>query len=211
MHCILTGFSDLASPCIMLGLHHQFLYNAFMKFCVGIVYRWMSLRFWCCHFIVPVFKLMCLSFIFMQLKRLELKLKQFAEVETILLKECEQVERTRQRLLMERVRMMSTRFTQAGTTLPAAAMNTTAGQPSISASVGQASVSSAFCENLPGHPQMSFIQRPQLSGFGPGSTLSAIHPSPSAPSPNVMFHSGLPNTSNHHLLRSSSGNNSNIG
>ncbi|CAD6343881.1 unnamed protein product [Miscanthus lutarioriparius] len=39
-----------------------------------------------------------------QLKRLELKLKQFAEVETLLLKECEQVERVRQRISAERVR-----------------------------------------------------------------------------------------------------------
>ncbi|XP_073099674.1 SWI/SNF complex subunit SWI3C homolog isoform X1 [Elaeis guineensis] len=149
-----------------------------------------------------------------QLKRLEWKLKQFAEVETILLKECEQVERARQRLLMERVRMMSTQFAQAGTTLPTAAaagMNTTATQPTIPASAGQANVSSEFGKNLPGHPQMSFMQRPQPSGFGLRSTLSAILPSPSASSPNVMFSSGMPNTSNHHLLRSSSGNNSNIG
>ncbi|GER31349.1 SWI/SNF complex subunit SWI3C [Striga asiatica] len=37
-----------------------------------------------------------------QLKRLELKLKQFAEIETMLMKECEQMERTRQRIAAER-------------------------------------------------------------------------------------------------------------
>ncbi|KAK9993674.1 hypothetical protein SO802_023377 [Lithocarpus litseifolius] len=42
-----------------------------------------------------------------KLKRLELKLKQFAEVETFLMKECEQVERTRQRIAAERARMIT--------------------------------------------------------------------------------------------------------
>ncbi|XP_038989427.1 SWI/SNF complex subunit SWI3C isoform X2 [Phoenix dactylifera] len=152
-----------------------------------------------------------------QLKRLELKLKQFAEVETSLLKECEQVERARQRLLTERVRMMSTQFAPAATTTQsaaagptaaAAAMNADTRQPTISASVGQANISPAFGNNLPGHPQMSFMQRPQRFVFGPRLSPSAIHPSP----PNVMFSSAMANTSNHHpLLRSPSGNNSNIG
>jgi SWI/SNF related-matrix-associated actin-dependent regulator of chromatin subfamily C len=42
-----------------------------------------------------------------QLKRLELKLKQFAEVETLLMKECEQVERLRQRIAAERALILS--------------------------------------------------------------------------------------------------------
>ncbi|XP_008807659.1 SWI/SNF complex subunit SWI3C-like [Phoenix dactylifera] len=157
-----------------------------------------------------------------QLKRLELKLKQFAEVETTLLKECEQGERTRQRLSADRVRTMSTRFAQAGTThssaagpaaaAAAAALNANTRQPTMSPSVGQANISPAFGNNLPGHPQMSFMQRQQMFGFGPRLPLSAIHPSPSTPSPNVMFNSGVASTSNHHpLLRSSSGNNSSIG
>ncbi|KAB1221094.1 SWI/SNF complex subunit SWI3C [Morella rubra] len=53
-----------------------------------------------------------------QLKRLELKLKQFAEVETFLMKECEQVERTRQRLSSERTRMISARFGPTAITSP---------------------------------------------------------------------------------------------
>ena len=163
----------------------------------------------------------------MQLKRLELKLKQFAEVETMLMKECEQVEKTRQRLSTERVRMMSSRFgPAAGTMLPASAgpgaataaavntMNTNPRLPTMPASVGQANISpAAFGNNIPPntHPHMQFMQRQQMYGFGPRLPLSAIHPS-AAPSPNVAFTSGVRNVStspNHHpLLRSSSGNNS---
>lgn len=168
-----------------------------------------------------------------QLKRLELKLKQFAEVETLLMKECEQVEKTRQRLSTERVRMMTNRFGQgAGTTIPAAAagpqpppvagaamntMNTNTRPPTMPASVGQANVLPAtFGNNIPpnNHPHLQFMQRQQMYGFGPRLPLSAINPSSSAPSQNMMFNSGIPNTSapNHHpLLRSSSGNNSNAG
>lgn len=49
-----------------------------------------------------------------QLKRLELKLKQCAEVETLLMKECEQVERVRQRIAAERALMVSNHFGPAG-------------------------------------------------------------------------------------------------
>lgn len=167
----------------------------------------------------------------MQLKRLELKLKQFAEVETLLMKECEQVEKTRQRLSTERVRMMSSRFGQgAGTTIsPAAAgpqpptvaamhtLNTSTRPPTMAASVGQANIlPTTFGNNTPPntHPHLQFMQRQQMYGFGPRLPLSAINPSSSAPSQNMMFNSGIPNTSssNHHpLLRSSSGNNSNVG
>jgi len=49
---------------------------------------------------------------------LELKLKQFAEVETLLLKECEQVERVRQRISAERVRMRSALLGPTGSGLP---------------------------------------------------------------------------------------------
>jgi SWI/SNF related-matrix-associated actin-dependent regulator of chromatin subfamily C len=49
---------------------------------------------------------------------LELKLKQFAEVETFLMKECEQVEKTRQRIAAERARLISARCGPAGVTSP---------------------------------------------------------------------------------------------
>ncbi|XP_073013452.1 SWI/SNF complex subunit SWI3C homolog [Typha latifolia] len=155
-----------------------------------------------------------------QLKRLELKLKQFAEVETLLLKECEQVERMRQRLSAERVRMMSTRLGAAVNTLPAAAataaavVNTNTRQPAMPGTVGQTNISPAYGNNMQGHPQMSFMQQQQMLSFGPRLPLSAIHPTPSPSSANAVFNTGMPNTvtSNHHpLLRSASGNNSTIG
>ncbi|WOL11845.1 hypothetical protein Cni_G20609 [Canna indica] len=157
-----------------------------------------------------------------QLKRLELKLKQFAELETLLLKECEQAERMRQRLSAERVRMMSTRFGSATNNLaPAAgaatavppAANAMAGQPAVSPMVGQPNMPAAYSNNLPGHRQMPLLQRQQMFGFGPRLPLSAIHPAP-ASSQNVVFNSGMANSStpNHHpLLRSSSGNSQNMG
>ncbi|XP_065021449.1 SWI/SNF complex subunit SWI3C homolog isoform X2 [Musa acuminata AAA Group] len=159
-----------------------------------------------------------------QLKRLELKLKQFAELETLLLKECEQAERMRQRLSSERLRMMSTRFGSAANNLSSSSSSSSSSSvaaaaptavsantvpPTMSPSVGQVNVPATYGSNLPGHRQMQFMQRQQMFGFGPRLPLSAIHPAP-APSQNVTFSSGVPNTStpNHHpLLRPSSGNN----
>ncbi|RRT66493.1 hypothetical protein BHE74_00047346 [Ensete ventricosum] len=154
-----------------------------------------------------------------QLKRLELKLKQFAEVETLLLKECEQAERMKQRLSAERVRIMSTRIgpttnnipSSAGVTTTApAAVNTNSGQPAVSPLVGQVNMpQAAYDNNLPGHHQMPLVQRQQMFAFGPRLPLSAIHPAPGS-SQNVVFNSGIPNSSApnpHPPLRSSSGNN----
>nr|CAD1842039.1 unnamed protein product [Ananas comosus var. bracteatus] len=163
-----------------------------------------------------------------QLKRLELKLKQFAEVETLLLKECDQVERVRQRLSAERVRMMSARSGFPGSAFPPqqpAAAAAAAGaansnpnphprQPPIPGSVGPTNIPNPYGNNLAGHSPIQFMQRQQMLSFGPRLPLSAIQPSPSASSPNVMFNSGMPANSmnpNHHpLLRSASGNNSNV-
>ncbi|KAK6132338.1 hypothetical protein DH2020_033898 [Rehmannia glutinosa] len=52
------------------------------------------------------------------LKRLELKLKQFAEVEALLMRECEQMERTRQRITSERALMTSPQFVSTGVSPP---------------------------------------------------------------------------------------------
>lgn len=154
----------------------------------------------------------------MQLKRLELKLKQFAELETLLLKECEQAERMRQRLSAERIRMMSSRFgaspnnvpSSPGETAPAApavaatamGVNPIPGQPPMVApATGQAS----FGSNLnPSHRQMPLMQRQQMFGLGPRLPLSAIHPAPA--SQNAGFNSAIPNSStpNHHPLSRSS-------
>ncbi|KAJ0973208.1 hypothetical protein J5N97_021167 [Dioscorea zingiberensis] len=161
-----------------------------------------------------------------QLKRLELKLKQFAEVETSLMKDCEQVERTRQRFSAERVRMMSNRFGPVGTTnLPPAVSGGVVAQPAaVSANIrqhptmattgGQANISAPYTNNPTMQSNIPLMQRQPMFGYGPRLPLSAIQPSPSASNQNMMLNSGMSNTSNpnhHPLLRSSSGNTSNIG
>ncbi|CAO2834563.1 unnamed protein product [Amaranthus hypochondriacus] len=133
-----------------------------------------------------------------QLKRLELKLKQFAEVETLLMKECEQVEKTRQRLAGERARALATRYGPSGTGAGAAPMglpgvapqannNVSISRPPIvSPSASQHNVS-GYSNSQVNHPQMSFLQRQQMFSFGPRLPLSAIQPSSSGLPANVMF------------------------
>jgi SWI/SNF related-matrix-associated actin-dependent regulator of chromatin subfamily C len=160
----------------------------------------------------------------LQLKRLELKLKQFAEVETLLLKECEQVERVRHRISAERVRMRSALLGPTGSGLPGGSCSTMPSNPAgmsprpvgVPGYMPQTSMPATYANNLQGHgnPQMPFLhQRPQMLSFGPRLPLSAIQTQPSPQSSN-MFNSGMPNSiaPNHHqLLRSSSGNNSSAG
>ncbi|KAF2909845.1 SWI/SNF complex subunit SWI3C homolog isoform X1 [Oryza sativa Japonica Group] len=162
-----------------------------------------------------------------QLKRLELKLKQFAEVETLLLKECEQVERIRQRIASDRVRIVSTRLASPGNSLPGGSTSTMSSNPmsmsprpmGVPGSMPQSSMPAPFANNMQGHghPQMAFLQqqqRQQMLSFGPRLPLSAIQTQPSPQTSNIMFNPGMPNsvTPNHHqLLRSSSGNNSSVG
>ncbi|GMH00724.1 hypothetical protein Nepgr_002563 [Nepenthes gracilis] len=129
-----------------------------------------------------------------QLKRLELKLKQFAEVETLLMKEYELVEKRRQRFAAERARVMASRFGSAGVASavnlpPAMTTNTNISnnrQQVMSASPSQPSVSGFG--NLPlNHPSTTFMQRQPMFSFGPRLPLSAIQSSSSAPSANVML------------------------
>ncbi|KAL3736724.1 hypothetical protein ACJRO7_025632 [Eucalyptus globulus] len=157
-----------------------------------------------------------------QLKRLELKLKQFAEVETLLMKECEQVEKTRQRLAAERMRIISTRFgatgvtSHAGVTGVASPMaNSSSGNPRqavISASPSQLS-NPGYATNQQIPPHMPFIQQRQaVFPLGPRLPLSAINSS-SAPSSSTAFNA--PGNSqpslNHQMLRSVPGTNSSLG
>ncbi|XVE60294.1 hypothetical protein DITRI_Ditri05aG0117200 [Diplodiscus trichospermus] len=159
-----------------------------------------------------------------QLKRLELKLKQFAEVETLLMKECEQVEKARQRFAAERARIVSARFGPAAVTsqmsLPAVAspmVNNNVGnnrQQVMSASPSQPSIS-GYGSNQPGHPHMPFMPRQPMFPMGPRLPLTAMQASTSGSAPpNVMFNS-LGNTQptvNHHpLMRSVSGTSSGLG
>ncbi|KAF8048187.1 hypothetical protein N665_2625s0008 [Sinapis alba] len=150
-----------------------------------------------------------------QLKRMELKLKQFAEIETLLMKECEQVEKTRQRFAAERARMLSARFGSTpggislqtnnnnnnlqGISLPAGGGNNIntllqqQQQQQISASSSQPSIIPGFSNNPQVHAQMQFMarqqqQQQQAFSFGPRLPLNAIQTNAgSTPSTNVMF------------------------
>lgn len=158
-----------------------------------------------------------------QLKRLELKLKQFAEIETLLMRECEQMERTRQRIVAERTLMMSGQFGSAGVPRPMglpgvgnAVMNNSAGnnRQQVSGSQQQQPFASGYGNNQPMHPHMSLMQQQQqqgMYGLGPRLPLSAIHPSSSAP--NTMFNpaSNSQPSLGHPMLRPLSGAKSGLG
>ncbi|KAG4210854.1 hypothetical protein ERO13_A02G071900v2 [Gossypium hirsutum] len=155
-----------------------------------------------------------------QLKRMELKLKQFAEVETLLMKECDQVEKTRQRFAAERARIVSTRFSPVGVTsqmsLPGVASfmannnisNNRQQVMSTSPSQPQPSVS-GYGGNQPVNPHVPFMQRQPMFPMGPRLPLTAMQASTSG-SPNVMFNSpgNTQPTINHPLMRSASGTSS---
>ncbi|KAA3453575.1 SWI/SNF complex subunit SWI3C-like isoform X1 [Gossypium australe] len=155
-----------------------------------------------------------------QLKRLELKLKQFAEVETLLMKECEQVEKTRQKFAAERARIVSAQF---GTTGVASQMSVPVisspmvnnignnRQQVMSASPSTPS-NSGYVNNQPVHPHMPFMQRQPMFPMGPRMPHTAMQASTSAP-PNVMFNSpgNAQPTLNHPLMRSVSGTGSGLG
>ncbi|KAF2906887.1 SWI/SNF complex subunit SWI3C homolog isoform X1 [Oryza sativa Japonica Group] len=97
-----------------------------------------------------------------QLKRLELKLKQFADIETYLLRDSEQSERMRQGLQAQRIRMMS------GLRLASPRGNTMASNPlsqanirppGIPGSMPQAGTPAFYSNNMQVHPQMAFLQQ----------------------------------------------------
>ncbi|KAG8660499.1 SWI/SNF complex subunit SWI3C isoform X2 [Manihot esculenta] len=158
-----------------------------------------------------------------QLKRLELKLKQFAEVETFLMRECEQVEKTRQRFAAERTRILSSRMGPAGATSPMnlagaspAMVNNNIGtsrQQVMPTSSSQPTIS-GYGNNQQVHPHMSFMQRGQpqpMFPLGPRLPLSAIQPSSSASS-NAMFNPSSNSQPNlNQMLRSVSGPSSGLG
>ncbi|KAI4307245.1 hypothetical protein L6164_030451 [Bauhinia variegata] len=164
---------------------------------------------------------LCANIINHQLKRLELKLKQFAEIETLLMKECEQVERARQRFAAERSRVISTRLGTGGATPP---MNVSGVGPSMvnnngnsrpqmmSGSPSQPSISGyGNSQPVQVHPHMSFVPRPTMFGLGQRLPLSMIQQSQTTS--NAMFSApgNVQPTSNHPLLRPVSGTNSGLG
>nr|XP_008361003.2 SWI/SNF complex subunit SWI3C-like isoform X2 [Malus domestica] len=154
-----------------------------------------------------------------QLKRLELKLKQFAEVETFLMKECEQVEKTRQRMVSERARIMSTQFGPAGASpmslagVGSSMSNNNVGnnrQQIMSPSASQPSIS-GYSNNQPVNPHMPFVPRQSMQGLGPRMPLTSIQPSSSAQ--NAMFNAtgAAQPTLNHPMLRPVPGTSSGLG
>ncbi|KAG5544139.1 hypothetical protein RHGRI_016774 [Rhododendron griersonianum] len=154
-----------------------------------------------------------------QLKRLELKLKQFAEVETLLMKECEQVEKARQRIANERTRTVSAQMGPAGVSSsmnppgvgPSMVTNSLNNrQPIITGSPSQPFIS-GFGSNQQMHPQ--FMARQQMYGLGPRLPLSALHPSTSL-APNVLFNAvanAQPSSVSHPMLKNVSGASSSLG
>lgn len=149
-----------------------------------------------------------------QLKRLELKLKQFAEVETLLMKECEQVEKTRQRLAGERARACTTRFGTSGVPSPinlSGQVNNNINSKPPVASPSQPGVS-GYANSQMNHPQMSFVPRQQMFSFGPRLPLSAIQPSSSGMPSSVMFGAqGSGQSLSHQMLRPVTGTSTGMG
>lgn len=136
------------------------------------------------------------------------------------MKECEQVEKTRQRMIAERTRLISTRFGPAGVTPPinlagvgpSMANNNTGNnrQQIMSPSASQPSVS-GYSNNQPVHSHMPFMPQQSMLGLGARMPLSSIQASSSAP--NAMFNSsgtGRP-TLNHPMLRPVPGTSSGLG
>ncbi|KAJ3671645.1 hypothetical protein LUZ60_007724 [Juncus effusus] len=151
-----------------------------------------------------------------QLKRLELKLKQFAEIETLLLKECEQVDKIRQQISAGRARMMSGQVSRPTPSSPIPPSTTNPiplnpnpnpnPRPLINSPLGMQPNMPAGMQQGGPHVQLQFMQRQQqqqMLSFGPRLPLSAIHPNLNAGAQNVGF--------NPNLLRPSAGNNSNVG
>lgn len=108
------------------------------------------------------------SEILLQLKKLELKLKTFNDLEMMLSKECESVERARQKIYSEHARMVATRL---GTT-PAGSPN----PPSLGA-------------GTPGQRPAGYTpfgQAPQMHTPGSASSFQGVNPLGSAPSPGMQ-------------------------
>lgn len=156
--------------------------------------------------------------LFLQLKRMELKLKQFAEVETLLMRECEQMERMRQRIASERALMMSAQFGSAGVSQPvgapgvgAAIINSTSGNSRQQVSGSQQPFISGYGNNQPIHPRMPLMQQQGMYGLGPRLPLSAIQPS--SPASNSTFGptSNSQSSLGHPMLRPVTGTKSGLG
>ncbi|KAL3845509.1 hypothetical protein ACJIZ3_002912 [Penstemon smallii] len=153
-----------------------------------------------------------------QLKRLELKLKQFAEVETLLMMECEQMERTRQRIVAERSLMISAQSGSAGMSrqmgppgIGNANVNNATGNNRQQVLGSQQPFISGYGNNQHVHPHMTLMQQQGMYGLGPRLPLSTINQSSSAP--NAMFNqaSNSPSSLGHPMQRPVFGTKSGLG
>ncbi|GJS62239.1 zf-CCHC domain-containing protein [Tanacetum coccineum] len=117
------------------------------------------------------------------LKRLELKLKQFAEVESLLIKEGEQLERGRERVTAERGLLLNPQFGTRPTGLPGVGPsmvnNPGPSRQQVTGSSTQQPFISGFPTNQPMHPHPQMSQRSMFE-LGPRLPLSAINPSSSS-------------------------------
>ena len=127
------------------------------------------------------------------------------------MKECDQAERTRQRLAVERARLSSSRFTSDSA-------NDQRNRPGALASpaIGQTGGAAAFYGGTPANlPQISAFLARQQQAFpmGPRLPLSAIHSSSSSSSPAMNAMAGAPPSNHFPHLRPLPGRNNppNIG
>lgn len=152
------------------------------------------------------------SIVSSQLKRTEIKLKQFGEIESVLSKECEQVEMKRQRLTTERVRLMSSHFGSGGSSTVAAgpvAVSAMNNRPVISSSVPTAPHSGYGSS---AHPAMPFMARPSMFSYGPGGAgssmpLSTMQSFSGGVPGSVLMGSSAANSTVAHMLRPVTGTN----
>lgn len=132
------------------------------------------------------------------------------------MRECEQVERTRQRFIAERSLMLS----HLGATGFSRPMGPGNAGPSVNNNVGNRQQPmpnspqpfiSGFGNNQPIHPHMSLLSQQSMYGLGPRLPLSAIQPPVSAPNMGFNPTTNSQSPLNHPELRPTPGSKSGLG
>lgn len=128
--------------------------------------------------------------VLMQLRKLEVKLKHFSELEVMLAKECDQVDRTRQKYIAERQRLISSRLTPSTQSQTAAISSLFPVSKPLPAGLSAAAAAAVSSSNLPSvqtglaqpastMPGSSGIPRPQQ--MFPFTNKPGVLPSNMAP------------------------------